>query len=65
MRLTLIELSELEKNITKRIDKKITENKSLLPPIIYLEGGHYDPRYEISDFSIKSLENVLEYVWEL
>jgi hypothetical protein len=59
MRLTLIELSELEKNITKRIDKKITENKSLLPPIIYLEGGHYDPRYEISDFSIKSLENVL------
>lgn len=59
MKLALIELSKLEKNIIERIDKKIDENKSLLPLVIYLEGGHYDPRYDISDFSIESLENVL------
>jgi hypothetical protein len=37
----------------------IAENEFTTPPIVYLEGGHYDPRYEISDFSINSLKHVL------
>lgn len=41
------------------VQKFISENEFSTPPIVYLEGGHYDPRYEISDFSINSLTHVL------
>ncbi|MCV9927068.1 hypothetical protein OIU83_05370 [Flavobacterium sp. LS1R49] len=59
MKLELFKLNLLENNIFQLIEKYISENQFMTPPIIYLEGGHYDPRYEISDFSLNSLTHVL------
>jgi hypothetical protein len=59
MKLELFKLNLLENDVFQLIEKYISENQFITPPIIYLEGGHYDPRYEISDFSLNSLRHVL------
>lgn len=59
MRLSLIKLSKLENDVFQLVEKYISENEFSTPPIVYLEGGHYDPRYDISDFSLDSLTHVL------
>jgi hypothetical protein len=59
MKLALVTLTKLEKEVFQLMEKYIDENNFSEPPVLYLEGGHYDPRYAINDFSIDSLTHVL------
>ncbi|OMQ24494.1 hypothetical protein [Serratia oryzae] len=58
MKLTEINLNKLERKIIGIISNDI---KLITPqiPVIYLEGGHYDPRYPVTEFSVTSLHHAL------
>lgn len=58
MRLVEKTVGKIESKLLSVIDSDVD---SYFPqiPVVYLEGGHYDPRYPVTEFSIDSLHKAL------
>ena len=63
---TAFKLNGLENKIFDWISEQIEEEKDPQKvPIVYLEGGHHDPRYPVNDFAKASLTHVLRIAAKL
>lgn len=52
-----IEKCEIENKVIDIINNDIQQASGI--PAIYIEGGHFDPRYPVTDFAVKSLHYAL------
>ncbi|CAI1075865.1 Uncharacterised protein [Serratia rubidaea] len=52
-------LNEIEEKALAIIHREVDEYTPKIP-VMYLEGGHYDPRYPVNEFAQKSLRHALD-----